>query len=151
MKLQQRIAGEVSQRQVGRTLRVLTDAPLVARTQGDAPEVDCRVLLDQPAPVGEFIDVRVDGTQVYDLTARRVFSDTKVAAVPMFRSMGVAAPAGGAERLGACQNHHGVRSRPDAKPASMFPKSVRTASCTVQLLNPLLGRLLMAGICCAML
>ena len=85
MKLQQRIAGQVSKRQVGQTLRVLTDAPLVARTQGDAPEVDCRVLLDQPAPVGEFIDVRVDGTQLYDLTARRVFSETRAAAVPMFR------------------------------------------------------------------
>ena len=85
MKLQQRIAGQISKRQVGQTLRVLTDAPLVARTQGDAPEVDCRVLLDAPAPVGEFIDVRVDGTQVYDLTASRVYSDTKVAAVPMFR------------------------------------------------------------------
>ncbi len=85
MKLQQRIAGQVSKRAVGQTLRVLTDAPLVARTQGDAPEVDCRVLLDQPAPVGEFIDVRVDDTQVYDLTASRVFSDTKVAAAPMFR------------------------------------------------------------------
>ena len=72
MKLQQRIAAEVSRRAVGRTLRVLTDAPLVARTPGDAPEVDCRVLLDQPAPVGEFIDVEVVGTQVYDLTARRV-------------------------------------------------------------------------------
>ncbi len=85
MKLQQRIAGQVSKRQVGQTLRVLTDAPLVARTQGDAPEVDCRILLDHPAPVGEFIDVRVEGTQVYDLTASRVYSDTKVAAVPMFR------------------------------------------------------------------
>ncbi len=85
MKLQQRIAGEISQRQIGRTLRVLTDAPLVARTQGDAPEVDGRVLLDHPAPVGEFIDVTVDGTQIYDLTAHRVFSKTKVAAVPMFR------------------------------------------------------------------
>ena len=85
MKLQQRIAGQVAKRQVGQTLRVLTDAPLLARTQGDAPEVDCRVVLDVPAPVGEFIDVRVDGTQVYDLTAGRVFSDTKVAAVPMFR------------------------------------------------------------------
>ncbi len=86
MKLQQRIAAENSRRQVGRTLRVLTDAPLVARTQGDAPEVDGRVLLDAPAPVGEFIDVRVDGTQVYDLTARRdAVARRKVAAVPMFR------------------------------------------------------------------
>ncbi len=85
MKLQQRVAGQIAKRQVGQTLRVLTDAPLVARTQGDAPEVDCRVVLDQPAPVGEFIDVRVDGTQVYDLTASRVFSETKIVAVPMFR------------------------------------------------------------------
>ena len=51
MKLQQRIAVEVSRRAVGRTLRVLTDAPLVARTQGDAPEVDGRVLL-RPARAG---------------------------------------------------------------------------------------------------
>ena len=72
MKLQQRIAAEVSRRAVGRTLRVLTDAPLVARTQGDAPEVDGRVLLDRPAPVGEFIEVEINGTQVYDLTARRL-------------------------------------------------------------------------------
>ncbi len=71
MKLQQRIAGEISARQVGRRLRVLTDAPLVARTQADAPEVDGRVLLDAPAPVGEFVEVEVTGTQVYDLVARR--------------------------------------------------------------------------------
>jgi ribosomal protein S12 methylthiotransferase len=69
MQLQQRIAADISGRQVGRRLRVLTDAPLIARTQGDAPDVDGRVLLDRPAAVGEFIDVLIDGTQVYDLTA----------------------------------------------------------------------------------
>jgi ribosomal protein S12 methylthiotransferase len=69
MQLQQRIAAQTSGRQVGRRLRVLTDAPLIARTQGDAPEVDGRVLLDRPAAVGEFIEVLIDGTQVYDLTA----------------------------------------------------------------------------------
>ncbi len=71
MKLQQRVAKEISARQVGRRLRVLTDTPLVARTEGDAPDVDGRVLLDAPAPVGEFIEVEVIGTQVYDLVARR--------------------------------------------------------------------------------
>jgi ribosomal protein S12 methylthiotransferase len=72
MQLQQRIATQISSGMVGRRLRVLTDAPLVARTQGDAPDVDGRVLLDRPSPVGEFIDVWVDGTQVYDLLAHAV-------------------------------------------------------------------------------
>jgi ribosomal protein S12 methylthiotransferase len=70
MQLQQRIAAEQSARMVGQKLRVLTDAPLVARSQADAPDIDGRILLDQPAPVGEFMEVIVDGTQVYDLTAR---------------------------------------------------------------------------------
>ncbi len=85
MKLQQRIAAEVSRRAVGQRMRVLTDAPLVARTQGDAPEVDGRVLLAAPAPVGEFIEVEIDGTQVYDLMAKQVTSAKKIAALPMFR------------------------------------------------------------------
>jgi ribosomal protein S12 methylthiotransferase len=72
MQLQQRVAAQTSARMVGRRLRVLVDAPLVARTQGDAPDVDGRVLLARPAPVGEFADVVIDGTQVYDLTARAV-------------------------------------------------------------------------------
>ena len=46
----------------------MTDAPLIARSQADAPDIDGRVLLDRPAPVGEFIDVTVTGSQVYDLT-----------------------------------------------------------------------------------
>jgi len=72
MKLQQKIAREISQAQVGKTLRVLVDQPLVARSAGDAPDVDCRVVLTKPAPRGEFIDVRVTGTQVYDLIAEPV-------------------------------------------------------------------------------
>lgn len=72
MKLQQRIAGELSAAQVGRTIKVLVDAPLQARSESDAPEVDCRVLLSADAPVGEFVRVRVTGTQVYDLVAEPV-------------------------------------------------------------------------------
>jgi ribosomal protein S12 methylthiotransferase len=67
MKLQQRIAREISAAQVGQTLRALVDQPQVARASADAPDIDGRILLTEPAPIGEFIDVRITGTQVYDL------------------------------------------------------------------------------------
>ena len=67
MQLQQRIAKEVGEAQVGKTLRALVDQPLVARAAADAPDIDGRILLKKPAPVGEFVDVRITGTQVYDL------------------------------------------------------------------------------------
>lgn len=69
MALQQRIAAETAAARVGSTMRVLVDQPLVARGLGDAPEVDTKVLLDRPAPVGAFVEVVVTGTQVYDLRA----------------------------------------------------------------------------------
>ncbi|HEY5811222.1 MAG TPA: 30S ribosomal protein S12 methylthiotransferase RimO [Terrimicrobiaceae bacterium] len=72
MKLQQRIASELAKAQEGSCLRVLVDQPRIARTEHDAPEVDCRVVLEHNAPVGKFIDVRVSGSQVYDLTAEPV-------------------------------------------------------------------------------
>jgi ribosomal protein S12 methylthiotransferase len=67
MKLQQKIAAELAAAQVGRTLRVLVEQPRLGRTAHDAPEVDCKVVLASQAPVGHFVDVRVTGTQVYDL------------------------------------------------------------------------------------
>jgi ribosomal protein S12 methylthiotransferase len=67
MKLQQKIAREVSQAQVGKRLRAVVDQPLVARATADAPDIDGRILLSHPAPVGEFIEVEITGTQVYDL------------------------------------------------------------------------------------
>lgn len=72
MRLQQRIAMELAGAQKGTKLRVLVDRPRIARTAHDAPEVDCRVILDRDAPVGEFVDVRVTGSQVYDLVAERI-------------------------------------------------------------------------------
>ena len=72
MQLQQRIAREISEAQVGRTLRCLTDQPLVARATADAPDIDGRILLTTPAPVGQFIDVQITGTQVYDLVGKVV-------------------------------------------------------------------------------
>jgi len=67
MKLQQKIARQVAKNCVGKTLRVLVDQPLIARTAADAPEVDCRVLLSRPFPVGKFAVVKILGAQDYDL------------------------------------------------------------------------------------
>jgi len=67
MRLQQRIAREIAAAQVGKTLRVLVETPTTARTESDAPDVDTQVLLSSPAPAGEFADVRITGTSVYDL------------------------------------------------------------------------------------
>jgi len=61
MTLQQKIAHENAAAKIGTELKLLVDQPLVARTEADAPEVDTRVLLSQPGPVGEFIirEIRV--------------------------------------------------------------------------------------------
>jgi len=70
MRLQQKIATEMAASRIGQTLRVLVEQPQIARTTHDAPDVDCRVILSSPAPVGSFIDVEVTGSQTYDLLAR---------------------------------------------------------------------------------
>jgi len=67
MKLQQKIATEHSKAQIGKTIRALVDQPLIARGAADAPDIDGRIMLKQPATVGEFVDVRITGAQVYDL------------------------------------------------------------------------------------
>jgi ribosomal protein S12 methylthiotransferase len=72
MKVQQRIARELSEARVGRTMRVLVDEPTVARSEGDAPDVDGRVLLTKAVQPGQFIEVRVTAAQVYDLVATPV-------------------------------------------------------------------------------
>jgi len=70
MKLQQKIARQVAKSSVGQTLRVLVEQPLIARTTADAPDVDCRVLLSRALPVGEFAEVKIVGTQDYDLVGK---------------------------------------------------------------------------------
>lgn len=67
MKLQQKIAKEIGQVQVGKVVRAIVDQPLMARGESDAPDIDGRILLNKPALVGEFVNVRITGTQVYDL------------------------------------------------------------------------------------
>jgi ribosomal protein S12 methylthiotransferase len=69
MTLQQRIAREIASKNVGRELTMLVDEPLTARTEADAPDVDARVILSKPVPVGEFVTRRIQSARGYDLIA----------------------------------------------------------------------------------
>jgi ribosomal protein S12 methylthiotransferase len=69
MSVQQQIAHEIASEQIGRELKLLVDQPHIARSEGDAPDVDARVVLSKPAPVGEFIWRRITGSRGYDLLA----------------------------------------------------------------------------------
>jgi tRNA A37 methylthiotransferase MiaB len=72
MELQQKIARETAESQTGKTLRILVETPNLGRTEHDAPEVDCRVVLVRPAEPGTFIDAKILGSQTYDLLAEPI-------------------------------------------------------------------------------
>lgn len=69
MALQRRIALEQSASTVGRQIRVLVEAPGLARSEADAPEVDARVFVPLNLPVGQFAQVTVTAAKEYDLVA----------------------------------------------------------------------------------
>jgi ribosomal protein S12 methylthiotransferase len=69
MLVQQEIAAELALEQVGKEMIVLADTPQFGRTEGDAPDVDCRVHFTSPVRAGEFHRVRISGTRGYDLEA----------------------------------------------------------------------------------
>jgi ribosomal protein S12 methylthiotransferase len=69
MAMQQYIALDLARKKIGRELKLLVDQPHIARTEGDAPDVDARVVLSEPAPVGEFISRIITGSRGYDLLA----------------------------------------------------------------------------------
>ncbi|HLF29355.1 MAG TPA: 30S ribosomal protein S12 methylthiotransferase RimO [Anaerolineae bacterium] len=82
METQQRISLARNQAQVGRTLDVLIegqgDGLTLGRTYRDAPEIDGLVLLEDEAPIGEFVPVKITGALAYDLTGA---IDVRAAAV----------------------------------------------------------------------
>ena len=77
MALQEGIAARRNRRLQGQTVDVLVDGPhdesdllLCGRTEGQAPEIDGRVILtDAPGPVapGQFVKVRIEETHPHDL------------------------------------------------------------------------------------
>ena len=74
MLVQQEIAAELALEQVGKELTVLADTAQFGRTEGDAPDVDCRVHFTSPVKAGEFHKVRITGTRGYDLEAELMLS-----------------------------------------------------------------------------
>ena len=63
------IADEIGQDCVGQTIRVLVDAPGIARGPWDAPDVDGTIHVDPALPVGEFADVLITDSIAYELFA----------------------------------------------------------------------------------
>lgn len=80
MRVQERIAAELSEEKVGQTLRVIIDRKegdyYVGRTEADSPEVDCEVLIPalagRPLRIGEFYMAQVTGCEEFDLYAEVV-------------------------------------------------------------------------------
>ena len=71
MELQARISAAKLQGKVGRTLRVLVDEPGVARSEGDAPDID-GVVRFKGGKAGEFADVLIERADAHDLYGRRL-------------------------------------------------------------------------------
>jgi ribosomal protein S12 methylthiotransferase len=69
MIVQQKIARKIAQGKIGQRVKLLVDQPLIARTEADAPDVDARVVLSKPEPVGEFVYRTITGARGYDLLA----------------------------------------------------------------------------------
>jgi ribosomal protein S12 methylthiotransferase len=69
MSVQQTIAHDVAREKIGSDLKLIVDHPHIARSEGDAPDVDARVVLFKPAPVGEFVCRTINGSRGYDLLA----------------------------------------------------------------------------------
>ena len=73
MRLQEKIASEISECRIGKTLRTIIDREeddyYVGRTEWDSPEVDCEVLISKltPLQVGAFYDIKITGSENFDL------------------------------------------------------------------------------------
>ena len=72
MAIQQEISGELMQRFVGKTEKVIIDRKegdyFIGRTQYDSPEVDCEVLVKTTGlRIGEFYEVKITKAEEFDL------------------------------------------------------------------------------------
>jgi ribosomal protein S12 methylthiotransferase len=69
MSVQRQIAHAIARAKIGTELKLLVDQPHIGRSEGDAPDVDGRVILSQEAPVGKFVWRTITGSRGYDLLA----------------------------------------------------------------------------------
>ena len=69
MELQARISAEKLAAKVGRTLRVLVDAPGIGRSAADAPEIDGLVRF-KGGTAGQFVDITIERSDAHDLFGR---------------------------------------------------------------------------------
>jgi ribosomal protein S12 methylthiotransferase len=73
-ELQDGITAAKRDEMIGRTLRVLVDAPGVARSAGEAPEIDGVVHVGHDVPVGDFASVAIVDALGPDLVAAGGFA-----------------------------------------------------------------------------
>ena len=71
MKTQEKISAGKLKRKIGKTIRVLVDAPGVGRSAADAPEID-GVVRFRGGKAGEFAEVTIDRADAHDLHGRRL-------------------------------------------------------------------------------
>ena len=69
MQVQERISTNRLKRKVGKTLKVLVDAPGVGRSSADAPEID-GVVRFKGGKAGQLVDVLIDRADEHDLYGR---------------------------------------------------------------------------------
>ena len=73
MRIQEQIAGEISESRIGKTLRTIIDREeddyYVGRTEWDSPEVDCEVLISKQTAlkIGTFYNIKITGSENFDL------------------------------------------------------------------------------------
>ena len=73
MRIQEQIAGEISESRIGQTLRTIIDREeddyYVGRTEWDSPEVDCEVLISKQTilKIGAFYNIKITGSENFDL------------------------------------------------------------------------------------
>lgn len=80
MMVQQRISAELEEQRVGTLMKVIVDRKegdyFIGRTEYSSPEVDPEVLIpanERPLTIGEFYDVKVVGSEEFDLYATTIF------------------------------------------------------------------------------
>jgi ribosomal protein S12 methylthiotransferase len=72
MKAQEKVSRKKLKAKIGRTLKVLVDAPGIGRSSADAPEIDGLVYFEKTPKVktGQFVDVCVERADKHDLFGR---------------------------------------------------------------------------------